>query len=94
MAHTGVGSNIYLHTAFVAQSGVSGDDVWIAESGASYHMTLEYSKMYDIWPPLPGREEIVLGNGRRLRGKPWGAPGRNPSRMKASYVKGLSPRRI
>ncbi|CAN0469252.1 unnamed protein product, partial [Ascophyllum nodosum] len=29
----------YLHSAFVVQSGGNEDDVWIADSGASYHMT-------------------------------------------------------
>ena len=61
----------YLHTAFVCQgdtSGVSDRGIWIADSGASCHMTHDCSNMYDIRSPPPGREAIVIGHGRRLRG--------------------------
>ena len=36
----------YLHSAFVVQSGSNGDDdVWIADSGASCHMTHDGTRM-------------------------------------------------
>lgn len=37
IAQTGVGSNRYLHTVFIAHSGVQDKSVWIADSGA--HVT-------------------------------------------------------
>ena len=46
---------------------ISGDDAWIADSGASCHMTPECSKMYNIRPPPPGREAIMVRDGRRLQ---------------------------
>ena len=42
-------------------------DLWIADSGASCHMTHNKSDMYDINPPLPCREAITVGGKRRLQ---------------------------
>lgn len=50
----------YLHSAFTVQDDNSTDNVWIANSNASCHM-------YHISLPLPGREEITIGDKRRLR---------------------------
>lgn len=61
-------SRAYLHSAFIVQSNSSAGDVWIAESGASCHMTHNNnSNMLDISPPPPGREAIMFGDKRRLR---------------------------
>ena len=57
----------YLHSAFVAQSGSSEDDVWIADSGASCHMTHDRTRMYNARPPPPGRETITIGDRRRIK---------------------------
>ena len=35
----------YLHSAFVVQSGRNENDVWIADSGASCHMTHDGTRM-------------------------------------------------
>ena len=37
----------YLHSAFVVHSGSSEDDVWIADSGASCHMTHDRTRILD-----------------------------------------------
>ena len=56
----------YLHNAFVVQSGSNEDDVWIADSGASCHMTHDGTRMYNARPPPPGRETITIGDRRRI----------------------------
>ena len=55
----------YLHSAFVVQSGSNENDVWIADSGASCHMTHDGTRMYNARPPPPGREIITIGDRRR-----------------------------
>ena len=57
----------YLHSAFVVQSGRNVDDVWIADSGASCHMTHDRTMMYNARPPPPGRETITIGDRRRIK---------------------------
>ena len=57
----------YLHSAFVVQSGSNEDDVWIADSGASCHMTHDRTGMYNARPPLPGRKTITIGYCRRIK---------------------------
>ena len=57
----------YLHSAFVVQSGSNDDDVWIADSGASCHMTHDRTRMYNARPPPPGRETIMIGDRRRIK---------------------------
>ena len=57
----------YLHSAFVVQSGSNEDDVWIADSGASCHMTHDRTRMYNARPPPPGRETITIGDRRRIK---------------------------
>ena len=57
----------YLHSAFVVQSGSNGDDVWIADSGASCYMTHDRPRMYNARPPPPGRETITIGDRRRIK---------------------------
>ena len=57
----------YLHSAFVVQSGSSEDDVWIADSGASCHMTHDSTRMYNARPHPPGRETITIGDRRRIK---------------------------
>ena len=57
----------YLHSAFVAQSGSSENDVWIADSGALCHMTHDRTRVYNVGPPPPGRETITIGDRRRIK---------------------------
>ena len=57
----------YLDSAFVVQSGSNEDDVWIADSGASCHMTHDRSIIYNVRPPPPGRETITIGDRRRIK---------------------------
>ena len=57
----------YLHSAFVVQSGSNEDDVWIADSGASCHMTHDETRMYNARTPPPGRETITIGDRRRIK---------------------------
>ena len=57
----------YLHSAFVVQSGSNDDDVWIADSGASCHMTHDRTRMYNARPPPPGRETLTIGDRRRIK---------------------------
>ena len=57
----------YLHSAFVVQSGSNDGDVWIADSGASCHMTHDGTRMYNARPPPPGRETITIGDRRRIK---------------------------
>ena len=55
----------YLPSAFVGQP-VDTDqvgDVWIADSGATSHMTCSADLMYDTRPPPPYRSRIILGDG-------------------------------
>ena len=58
---------ISLHSAFVVQSGSNDDDVWIADSGASCHMTHDRTRIYNVRPPPPGRETITIGDRRRIK---------------------------
>ena len=57
----------YLHNAFVVLSGSNEDDVWIADSGASCHMTHDRTRMYNARPPPPGRKTITIGVRRRIK---------------------------
>ena len=57
----------YLHSVFVVQSGSNKDDVWIADNGASCHMTHDRTMMYNVRPPPPGRETITIGDRRRMK---------------------------
>ena len=58
----------YLHSAlFVVQSGSNEDGVWIADSGASCHMTHDRTRIYNVRPPPPGRETITIGDRRRIK---------------------------
>ena len=57
----------YLHSAFVVQSGSNEEDVWIADSGASCHMTHDRTRMYNARLPPPGRETITIGDRRRIK---------------------------
>ena len=56
-----------LHNAFVVQSGSNEDAVWIADSGASCHMTHDGTRMYNARLPPPGRETITIGDHRRIK---------------------------
>ena len=49
------------------QNDSSISEVWIADSGASCHMTHNKSDMYDIIRPTPRREAITIGGKRRLK---------------------------
>ena len=57
----------YLYGAFVVQSGSNEDAVWIADSGASCHITHHRTRIYNVRPPLPGRETITIGDRRRIK---------------------------
>ena len=51
----------YLHSAFVSQSGSSEDDVWIAGSDASCHMTHDRTRIYNVRPPRPVAKQSRSG---------------------------------
>ena len=57
----------YLHSAIVVQSGSNEDGVWVADSGASCHMTHNRTRMYNVRPPPPGREKNTIRDPRRTR---------------------------
>ena len=57
----------YLHSAFVVQSGSNEDDSWIADSGASCHMTHDRTRIYNVRLPPPSRETITIGGRRRIK---------------------------
>ena len=57
----------YLHSAFIVQSGSSKDAVWIADNGASCHMTHDRTGTYNAKPPPPGRETITIGDRRKMK---------------------------
>ena len=57
----------YLHSAFVVQSGSNENYVWIADSGASCHMTHDGTRMYNARPPPPGRKTITIEDRRRIK---------------------------
>ena len=57
----------YLHSALKVQSGSNEDDVWIADSGASCHMTHDRTRIYNVRPPPPGRETITIGDRRGIK---------------------------
>ena len=59
------GSN--LHRAFIVQSDSSEEDIWIADSGASYHMTHDRIRLHNLRPPPPGRETITIGDRRKIK---------------------------
>ena len=60
-------SGSYLYSAFVVQLGSNEDDVWIADSGTSCHMTHDKTGIYNVRPPPPGRETITIGDRRRSK---------------------------
>ena len=60
-------SGSYLHSAFVVQSGSNENDVWIADSGASCHMTHDGTRVYNARSLPPGRETITIGDRRRIK---------------------------
>ena len=43
-------------------SGGSGRDEWIADSGASYHVTGDPTGMFDCKPSPVGKERLVIGD--------------------------------
>ncbi|CAN0325994.1 unnamed protein product, partial [Ascophyllum nodosum] len=49
------------------QSGSNEKDVWIADSGASCHMTHDGTRMYNARLRPPGRETITIGDRRRIK---------------------------
>ena len=57
----------YLYSAFVVQSGSNEDDVQIADSGASCHMTHDRTMIYNVRPSPPGGETITIGDRRRIK---------------------------
>ncbi|CAN0010094.1 unnamed protein product, partial [Ascophyllum nodosum] len=58
---------IYLHSVFILQSGSSENDVWIADSGASCHMTHDRTRMYNVRPLPPGPETTTIGDRRKIK---------------------------
>ena len=58
---------IYLHSVFILQSGSSENDVWIADSGASCHMTHDRARMYNVRPLPPGPETTTIGDRRKIK---------------------------
>ena len=52
----------YLHSKFVVQSSSNEDGVWIADSGASCHMTHDRTRIYNVRPPPRGRGTITIAD--------------------------------
>ena len=52
---------------FMVQSGSNGDDVWIADSGASCHMAHDGTRTYNVRPLPPDRETITIGDRRKIK---------------------------
>ena len=57
----------HLHSAFVVQSVSNEDDVWIADSDASCHLTHDRTRIYIVRPPPPGRETITIRDRRKIK---------------------------
>ena len=57
----------YPHSGLIVQSGSGEDDVWIADSGASCHMTHDGTRMYTVRPTPPDRETITIGGRRKMK---------------------------
>ena len=57
----------YLHSAFVVQLDSSEDDIWIADSGASYHMTHDRTRIYNVRPPPPRHETSTTEDRRKIK---------------------------
>ena len=49
------------------QSGSSEEGVWIIDSGASCHITHDWTRLYDLRPPPSGREIITIGYRQRVK---------------------------
>ena len=56
----------YLHGAFKVQSGSTGDDVCIADSGPSCYMTHDGTRLYKLRLPPPGRKIITIGERQKV----------------------------
>ena len=52
---------------FVVQPGRNESDVWIANSGASCHMTHDGSQLYNLRPPAPDRETITIEDRPKIK---------------------------
>ena len=58
-----------LHSSVVVQSGCNESGIWIADSGASCHMTYDGTELYYVRPLPPGCETITIGDRRKLKVK-------------------------
>ena len=76
-------SGSYPHSMFIVQSSSNEDDVWIADSGASCHMTHDGPRTYNMRPPPPGR--VYQEHGCNSHGK----TGQRITLIDVAYVPGL-----
>ena len=49
------------------QSDSSEDDVWVADSGVSCHMTHDRTRLYNLRPSPPGRETITVEDRQKIQ---------------------------
>ena len=56
-----------MYSAIIVQNDSSISEVWIADSGASCHMTHKKSDMYGIRPPTPVVKPLQSGKNVALR---------------------------
>ena len=79
------------------QLGSNKDDVWIAENGASGHMTHDGARLYNLRPPPPDREIITIGDQREIKVKYignmdatfHGQTGKRITLIDVAYIPGL-----
>ena len=57
----------YLQSELIVQPGSSENDVWIADRGASCHMTHDRTRIYNVSTPPPGRKTIRIGERRKIK---------------------------
>ena len=57
----------HLHSTFEVQLDIHEGGVWIADSGASCHMTYDGTGRYDLRPSASGREITTKGGRRKLK---------------------------
>ena len=57
----------YQHSAFAVQLGSSEDYVRIADSGASYHMKHDRTRIYDVRSLPPGPETVAIRDCRKIK---------------------------
>ena len=57
----------YLHSTFIVQSDSCEDDVWIADSRESCHLSHDRTRLYNSRPSPSGRETITTRDRRKIK---------------------------